>query len=190
MSNARPKKTKPKKQRQKAAEKKPPVSVLAVLLAIATLIGVPAALVAFLPRVTATMSDPLDTNNPFSSSITIVNTGYLPLHAVTVSIAVQNISGNGSVPTVNLRGVPNYGSIIHQQNWVPRELGLDDRFMLALDQFMNFPTKTLGSADIAIVIDYEIPIIHIKRRKRYPYFARKQPSGNFFWYADAPPTTP
>ncbi len=107
-----------------------------------------------MPRPVATISDtPVDSENPFSSSITVLNAGLLPLHNVSVSVAVQEITGDGTLPTVNIEGQPGFSSWVHPKSWVPRELWLDDRFTIAFDQFMDFPSKALAKADIAVVVE-------------------------------------
>ena len=147
------------------------------------------AYVVLIPRPIGTIdANPPDPNNPLSSPINITNSGLLPLHDVVVSIGLGEISGNGTAPTVNLQGQPNYKSRIQHRNWVPREMGPDDHFTLAFDQFMNFPSSALGRADLAIVIDYDLPIIHIRRTKIFPYYTRKLTNGGFAWYSDAPHT--
>jgi hypothetical protein len=44
----------------------------------------------------------------------------------------------------------------------------------------------VGSADIAIIVDYEIPLIHLTREKIFPLSAKRQSNGNFYWYARSP----
>jgi len=144
------------------------------------------AYVVLIPRPIAVVdATPPDPNNPFSSPINITNSGLLPLHEVAISLGVIDILGNGTVPTVNIYGVPNYKTRIHQMNWVPREMWPDDHFTLAFDQFMNFQSSAFEKADLAIVIDYELPIIHVRKTKVFPYYTRKLANGSFAWYSDA-----
>jgi hypothetical protein len=55
-------------------------------LAIATLIGAPAAVVAFWPRLTVTASGPFDESNAYSETFTVTNTGFLAFEDVNVGI--------------------------------------------------------------------------------------------------------
>jgi hypothetical protein len=158
---------------------------LGVLLAGATLIGGLVAVVTLLPRVTSSISDPVDPNNPFSSSVTITNSGYIPLASVEASIAVIVVKGDGSVPTIDIYGLPHYKSRINNVQWRSHYLNVDDRFTIALNEITEWPREHLGKADIAIVIDYEIPIIHLPREKIFPIYARKQSNGNFYWYSNS-----
>ena len=152
------------------------------------LIGLAAACVTLLPRVTVTTSDPVDPNNPFSSSITITNSGYLPLRDVRASIGVKTIAATiGGHPNVTIHGDSSYGShVIDSQTIPPRDLGLDDRFSFSLNQFGESPTYDFKFADIAIVVEFEIPLVHIKRKRIYPLYTQRESNGNFYWFADSP----
>jgi hypothetical protein len=154
------------------------VAVVGMLLA---LIALPAAVVMFLPRVTATVSDPVDPGDPFSSSVTVTNVGYLPLSSVRPFLTVGQIGSGGAIPD---SGNFSYNSGFTRIDWPLRDLGLDDKFMFALNDLLEEPRGALNFADIAIRIDYEIPIIHWKKQKLFPFFARKQTNGNFYWYSN------
>ena len=148
------------------------------------------AYVVLIPRPVATIDEtPPDPANPFSSPITVVNTGFLPLHNVSIGIAVQQIACDGTVPCGTLTGQPNYQTVLMPTMWVPRDMNMDDRFTIAFDQVLAAPPNHLGKADIAVVIEYELPVIHFGMTKRFPYYARKQASG-FAWYSDAPHSDP
>jgi len=143
--------------------------------------GVLAALLSLLPRLAPTVSDPVDPDDPFSSSVTITNTGYIPLDAVYPGIAVCEIAAKGT-PTLD-RGPCDYSNRWHKDAWNPRNLGLDDRFTFALNDVWETKKGALAYADVAVTIDYEIPIIHWKRTKVFPLVARMQTNGRFYWYA-------
>lgn len=181
MSNKAPKRPKPEKPKLRLRHKKEPLSLWQTVLALATLIGVPAAVVTFWPRVTATISDPVDTNDPFSSSITITNAGYLPLKAVTANFSVGKIVFKGPKGPTTLLG-NEADSEWHWKDWAPHDLGIDDRFTVTLNDPLNISSVT--SAEVAVVVTYELPGIHIRRKKLFPMFAKRQTNGNFYWYSD------
>jgi hypothetical protein len=184
MSNKGPKIAKPQKQKPKAKRKKTGISLLAVVLGIATLIGVPAAIVAFVPRVTAVVSDPPNNNDPFSSSITITNTGTIPLDSVTASISFGTIQFFGPQgQPITLLG-DEAGDDLGVSKWPPHDLGLDDRFTVSLNDSFTGNRKTLVGAQIALIVKYELPLVHIRGEKRFPVVAKRATNGNFYWYAD------
>jgi len=37
---------------------------------------------------------------------------------------------------------------------------------------------------MAVIIDYEIPIIHMKREKIFPLLSKRRPNGTFYWAFD------
>ncbi|HWA95472.1 MAG TPA: hypothetical protein VG844_12795 [Terracidiphilus sp.] len=180
-----PKKTTKAKENTPAARKTRIWPYLwSALLAVATLLGY----AVLIPRVNISISDPVNPSDPFSSSVMISNTGYMPLDSVKASLSIQRIEGagpNGEAITT-IVGAPNYGSRITGEDLGPRDLGLDDRFTFALND-INKINGALKSADIAVVVQYEFPIIHFKSSKIFPYFARKQSNGNFYWYPEPPP---
>jgi hypothetical protein len=149
-------------------------------------IGVPgvfASLVTFLPRVIPTLSDPVDIVNPFSSSVTITNNGSIPLHNVTPFVAVGQIVTTGRTPDYHF--IPTYqGPRFTKVEWgFPRDMAIDERFGFPLNDLWD--TRVRGGleyADIAIVIQYEIPIIHLKRESIFPFVTQRQTNGHLYWY--------
>jgi len=61
-------------------------------------------------------------------------------------------------------------------------MGLDDTFTIALNEVTQVRREDLEYADIAIVVDYEVPVIHLKREKVFPLIAHRQTDGKFYWY--------
>jgi hypothetical protein len=153
---------------------------------VGTIVGVLAALLAFWPRVTASISDPVNVDDPFSSSVTVTNAGFISLEDVSATVAVRSIQGNGSVPFLSLLGTSNYKTRMQNCHWAPHNFEMDDKFTFALNDVANPPKQGFGSADIGIVVDYTIPIpiLHIKREKIFPFVTKKQSNSNFYWYSE------
>ena len=153
-----------------------------VISVIISVLSVLAALLSFLPRVGVILSDPADPNTPFSSSVTITNTGYIPLDAVVPFFAVGEIATTGATHDPNF--TPNYkGARITRVDWgFPRDMAIDERFGFALNDIWDTAPRGLEYADIAIVVQYEIPIVHYKQEKIFPFIAQRQTNGNFYWY--------
>jgi hypothetical protein len=162
----------------------PKLSKKLLSLAIATVLGI-ATLVSLIPRVTVTVSDPANPNDAFSSSITVTNTGYIPLEKVEATFSPGSLTFTNG--TTFRGGQANYGTQIRFAGWKPHDLGLDDKFTFALNDMLSLGATQIVSADIAIVVNYEIPYIHWKRKKIFPLFAEKQSNGNFYWYANSLP---
>jgi hypothetical protein len=191
MSNKGVKLAKSQKLPRKAGKNKTQKSlfgrVLAIALGTATLIGGALALLAVLPRLTVIVSDPVYTDKPFSSLTTIANTGFIPLNAVTVCIGLHKIISTTS-PNRSLAGFPGpeYRSRICNMSIPHPDLGLDDKFTFALNEVFETSKANLQgtdiAADIAVVVDYEIPLIHWHHEKIVPYTLKKQTNGNFYWY--------
>jgi hypothetical protein len=174
------------RQMQKLEAKKPPhrnrlLKVLAFLVGVP---GVLAALATLLPRLTPIISDPADPDNPLSISVTVTNTGYIPLSLVTASVATCYLCTKGSPCEV-----PEFPPRLTQctkfrrAQWGAHYMAIDDRFTFPLNDVLDTADpKGLSYANIAIVLDYEIPLISWKREKAFPLATRKQRNGRLYWY--------
>jgi hypothetical protein len=185
MSNSAPKPPKQEKQRQKAHNGVPKSllgTMVAVILGVLTFIG---GLAVLWPRVGVTVSDPVDTNDPFSASATVSNTGFLPLHDVNAWFGLVRIVGG--VNGATYEGAANYGTRIQPKALEEKHtLTMDDKFTFALNDIISFCKCSGESADIAVIVEYHIPIIGLRLEKIFPYYLRKQ-GGNYYWYAKTPP---
>ena len=187
MSNKGVRLPKPKKQEQKAKKMQPSRSLLKLGIGAFSgglaLIGGIAAVAAFLPRVTVMTTDPVDSNFPFSSTVTVTNTGLLPLNNVGYAVAIRNIP----YKNVGTAGDENYGSLIIPDSGKGRYLGLDDKYSFPFNNVIDGDKEDLVSADFAILIHYEVPVIHWQRQKLFPINVTRTEDGNFHWYAEPEP---
>ena len=184
MSNKAPKRPKSKKPQEMATKKIFRISPVAIVLGAATLIGGVAALLTFVPRVNVTGFDPLDLD-PFSSSVTVANTGYVKLDAVRLSLSIINIK-NGQK---TVHGGSNYQDRVGFDGWGTHDLGLDDKFTVLLNDAIRLqdPIDGQTEADVALVVSYELPFTHWRREKIFPIYARRQKNGALIWYSHEPP---
>jgi hypothetical protein len=144
------------------------------------LITVASLILVLWPRLTVTISDPVDPDDPFSSSVTVTNTGYIPLESVIQSVGVGQIGGINTVEDKSF--IPEYTEVRRAQ-WQPQNLGLDQKFTFALNDMVDMKTADMGYADIAIWVEYELPGLPFKLKKPpFPYVARRQTNGHFYWY--------
>ena len=82
------------KKEQPKKKPKPPITeihstlgrLIAIVLGLATLIGVPAALIAFWPRLTVTASGLHNESNAYSETFMLTNVGFLPFENVRVAV--------------------------------------------------------------------------------------------------------
>jgi hypothetical protein len=174
--------TRPKKGRKQAAPVKQPLyrKVLAGLLGA---IGLGASLLAYselMPRVTVTASDPAVSDEPFSTTVTIANTGSIPLEKVVYGIGLQQLGSHDVI----LLG-DHYGDVLRPDQ-TPVDLRTDDRFSFPLSRVIQAKNVDLTSADIAIVVIYQVPFIHWRRTRAFPMTARRNSNGTFSW--DVSPT--
>jgi hypothetical protein len=140
-----------------------------------------------------TISDPVNPDDPFSSSVTITNTGYLPLKFVVPKFCVKEIDYGPPVNPVVLRTESGACDMVFKNSQTPLRLGLDGQSTFLLNQLFEGP-KDLDRASIGIIVDYRIPIIHVQMEKNFPFVAERQTlsanqrqmNGKFFWHAQAP----
>ena len=136
-----------------------------------------------IPRLDIVVSDPVDAENPFSSSVTITDSGLLPLKEISMGFALKQVSAyalDGS--TVTIKG-DDFRSVLHRDSWVCPYLTMDDRLTVALNDVLTVPEHRLRSANIAIIVNYRIPIINLKFSKLFPIYAKRQSNGQFYWYS-------
>ena len=123
------------------------------------------------------MSDPVDANNPFSSSITVANTGYLPLDNVEIDLVPKlQFIGYG----MDFGNCESKNGALHKIQWRPRHLGLDDKSTFALSEAFATPTQNLASGGFCILVEYELPIIGLKREKGFPFYLKRETNGNVY----------
>jgi hypothetical protein len=188
MTRKLPKRSRAKGKVQETLGKRVRIGLWSGALAVATLLGY----VVLIPRVTPSISSPINPINPFSSSITITNSGNIPLDSVSVSVKIRAICGTAAPVCPNETQYPDptrfddIATTVHHPEWVDRHLSIDGRFDFSMgDSFFQPPdepdTVTLKFADIAVVVDYQLPIIHWKMHKQFPLYTRKASNGTLYW---------
>jgi hypothetical protein len=148
------------------------------------------ALFTFWPRVDASVSNPREPGNASTSSIEAKNIGLIPLMAVTIRWGFKQSCTRGTqwctpplIPrpdrykdglfTMGLRALGT------------RDLGIDQHFSYPIDNIYRlepskaYPDLTEQYIDAAIVIDYEVPLIHWHRTKVFPMYTGRH--GEWEW---------
>jgi hypothetical protein len=168
--------------RKNRKSKKKRLPLLNIILAVATIFGAGIAALVLLPRVVVDSSVPVDPSNPLSSSFTIINTGYIPLRDINISIGIGQIVTEPAQIDPNF--IPSFKSRLIRPEWMHHRLYMDDRFTITIgDIFSLGPSIRLSGADIAIVVSYNPWFIPIKKEKILRYVTKKQTDGRLYWYS-------
>ena len=129
------------------------------------------AYLALIPRVTTAISDPPDSNDPLSSSVTITNNSIYPVNSVNTRIkiaAICVVDGPDCQPKTYFPAPDRYRkqykdlSTVQRLQWGNRDLGIDQGFTIAFNDLFAPPPgiDQVTFVDLAIVISFEIPIVH------------------------------
>lgn len=171
----------PKKKKHKKQPKKR-ISMLSIILAVATLLGTALAAVALLPRIIVDSSVPVDPNNPMSASFTIINSSVIPLENIRVALGIGQIVTGSKQIDPNF--IPSFESRIARTNWNHRRLSVDERYTVTIgDIFQLGAGVNLSGADIAIVVTYNPWFIPINRDKVVRFVTKMQTDGRLYWYS-------
>jgi len=116
--------------------------LLTVMLGLATLIGVPGAVIAFWPRMTVTPSGLFDESNAYSEIFTVANTGFLAFEDVLVGLGLCSVETENNtfiiVGDVCPNGDPHI--IFGAAGWWTPELRRDEPFSVVLTDSLNIAT--------------------------------------------------
>ncbi len=175
------KRRKPLKIHISTEAKKSHWSVGGLVLAAATLLG---GLAVVVPRVAVSPpSAPVDPSNILSASFDIVNTGFLPLKDVGISVYVLSLSAPGTLRPLTIEGTQNSDggqNFLHFVNptWQHHELGLDERLTINPESQIRGSVTT---ADMALGVSYKPWLIPIRLEKRFRFVAMKDGVGSIYW---------
>jgi hypothetical protein len=158
--------------------------ILRNALSVLGILGTLVTLLALLPRMSVSVSDPPDPDWPFSSSVTVVNAGFVPLRSVRPCMGVRQFGTKGAHATPNFKP-PYEGAIFCSVRLDAQDLGLDQRFTFALNDILSIPASNLEFADIAVILEYKPWLLPWKQKKIFPMTTRRQSNGHFYWYQKA-----
>jgi hypothetical protein len=177
MSKKKTKSNRQKKQQGKESQTKRSSTILPLLLAVCTLVGCAASLVAFFPRPTVSPpSIPFDKNDRFSVSFDITNGGYVPLEDCEVSLGVGQIATKGA--RLDPSFLPTFKSRLVMPAWQHHTLRMDEKFTVVLSDLIR---GNVESADIALIVSYKPWFLPIYREKAFRFVTFKQPDGQSYW---------
>jgi hypothetical protein len=201
------KKAKPEQQKPSTG---PPIKVrtsiagrlITIILGVATLIGVPAAVIAFWPRMTVTPSGLFDATNAYSETFTVANTGFLPFENVQVGIALCSIETvkNDFVVTGDPCADNNPRVMIGSPSWWTPELRRDEPFSIVLSDNLNIATdkfrsthpnsfmgtqmmSPLKAANVIVSVHFAPWPLPWRKIFNYRFVAKEQPNKQIMWRA-------
>jgi hypothetical protein len=147
--------------------------------------GIVAALLSLFPRVSVAVSAPVDPDNAMSALATVTNTGFIPLDSVELWVGIGNFCTQKAPCSAPAFPSPmrDYRSRMKRRQWLshPR-MEVDEQFTFPLDDIMRAEDPGgLVYADLAIIVVYKVPYIHIVQEKTFPLYTRKATSGKLYW---------
>lgn len=175
----------------------------AMLLAVATLISVPAAVFTFYPRMTVSPSGLFDDSNAYTETFTISNIGFLSFQNVSVGIGICSIKTVDGSFSVYPNGCPNDTAhllISGGPSWDTPEIRQDEPFSIVLSDALNIPTEkysaehpnviggfqmmsALKAANIIVVVHFEPWPFSWELQRNFRFVAEEQPNRKIMWRA-------
>jgi hypothetical protein len=176
--------------------------LIEIVLALATLIGVPAAVVAFWPRMTVTASALFDESNAYSETFTVANIGFLPFEDVQMGVGICQIETEKHDFAVSPNNCENDipHIMVGGASWWTPELRRDEPFSIVLSDGLNVVTtkyrkahptvvasiqmmSELKAANVIVSVQFKPwPLPH-KMFKYFRFVADEQPNEKMMWRA-------
>jgi hypothetical protein len=94
------------------------------------------------------------------------------------------VSFGSPLKPLPLGGHYNYDTPIYLEEWGHHHLTLDEKFTIAINELLKIRGLPVKGADLAVTIDYAIPLLRLHRRKAFRIVARPQSDGNMHWYSE------
>jgi hypothetical protein len=154
---------------------------------LAFVVGVPgvlAALITFLPRVAVTPTDPVDQKQPYSSSFTVTNTNFIPLHDVGAGIGIiESITEPLEFDERNRPPINQSGEFTLPQ-WNHHHLGMDEKFTITTEPIIHLaPDAALSGADILVIVHYQPWVIPITQTRMFRFVTHRYQNGTYSWFS-------
>ncbi|MGC1778577.1 MAG: hypothetical protein WBB34_11565 [Xanthobacteraceae bacterium] len=173
---------------QKESKWTPFSKFFAGILAVATLVGGVAAVVAFLPRMTVEASGPFDVSPLPVVTFTVTNTGVMPLEDVSPRLGFCALGINfgmtdNPVPPFN-KCNGNSTGFLSPTNWQHRRLNVDVPFTVTWDDaFHNQTGGQVDYADVIVTVAYRPWFLPWHREKTFRFVTRKMSDNKLYWFA-------
>jgi hypothetical protein len=165
------------------------------IVALSVLVTIAVGLPYFFPRMTVEpSSETIDDSFPSSVSFIITNTGIIPLRDIQPYVGVCSVTlyvtPTGPTPAPIPRPPSTakkcQGSLYEKKvgppNWHRRDLGIDERYTIAIHEAININAATTAY-DISIIVDYKPWFMPWTQHKEFPYESREMADGKLHWFA-------
>jgi hypothetical protein len=150
-----------------------------VAVGIGIVLGFLGALYLWLPKISVSSSDPIDTSDPSLSYFVVSNDGYSPLHDLTVRPGVKYVYYD----KIHLLGSDAYKVEFCGDESVG-ELGPWEKHSVALP-LPTFGQSPLIDADITVTVYYRPSYWPWRRRSLFRFVTRKKADGHLYWLPEA-----
>jgi hypothetical protein len=184
------------KKRKKAKERRPQSSppaprsrwwkrpwgiITATFSFVVTAIGLAAAIVTFLPRMTVEPGGQIDPASPYPISFTITNTGIIPLTNVQPGFGIcEFYSGEPENRPDRCDGLLT--SKLVKPQWLVKRLNVDEKHVIRFDDMFNIqPPAKFGFANIAVTIDYNPWFLPWRLNPQFRFITRLERDGKLTW---------
>jgi hypothetical protein len=177
-------------------------SLIAIILGVATLIGIIPVVVIFWPRMTVIPSGLFDDSNAYSEIFTITNTGFLPFENVSSTIGLCSIQTEKHDFAVTPNNCDETGPhlLLGLPKWETPELRRDESLAIVLADVLNTATDEwranhptvitgfqtmpgLSAANIIVSVVFQPWPFTKTLRYKYRFVAEKQSNGKMMWRA-------
>lgn len=158
--------------------------VKAIVGGICTFIAFLTAFVTLLPRLDVSIANPVAANDPFSSQVTITNSGYMPLNDVSVAIGVGEISTKQETADSVHPLTTNWASQL-RGDWPKEDLSAGKKLTVPINDVVTTSSNNVTYAEIGIIVHYHWPLIPVEGEFVSRYIAKKQTNGQYYWNAHA-----
>jgi hypothetical protein len=154
--------------------------LLPFILAVATLVGVPGALLVLLPRIIVEGTG--DFSKPASIAFVTTNTGSIPLRDPIIGMTVCELTYNSGPkpPPCDLSWVPPDKA--KTRDW----LDVDEKYTLRLEDVMVIANTPIVRASVIVIVGYYPWYLPVRLYKRFGFLSAKGSDGTLYWRPYSP----
>jgi hypothetical protein len=152
--------------------------LVAPILAIATLIAVPASILVLWPRITVEGTG--DFAKPASIAFVVTNTGSIPLHYPAIGMfgcEVSYIKEPDTPPPCDLSRIPPNAANGKGQEW----LDVDEKITARLEDIIRITGAPIVRANVIIIVGYYPWYFPVRFHKRFGFRSAKGSDGILYW---------
>lgn len=151
------------------------------------MVGIVIGLVVFWPRMSVEASSQIDAAAPTGITMTITNTGWMPLRNLQPILGVGVIAIGTGPPVKDFDFNGPMQSKIAYTRWFTKTLAIDEKYQIRLDAsgpkandglfYFSPGSGPLGKLDFSLIIAYNPWIIPIRGEKEFRFVSRLESNG-------------